>query len=88
MAEESDFNATKVLRMDGIEIDESSPYTPQENGRAERTNRTLLDCMRTMLNHSGLPAQYWAECLQHACDVRNLVSMRGGTRATGGYNRD
>nr|GEW87662.1 retrovirus-related Pol polyprotein from transposon TNT 1-94 [Tanacetum cinerariifolium] len=31
----------------------SSPYTPEQNGVAERKNRTLIEAARTMLNESG-----------------------------------
>ena len=36
-------------------------YTPEQNGKAERLNRTLLDRVRAMLEDSGLPKTLWAE---------------------------
>lgn len=36
------------------------PGTPQQNGLAERMNRTLLERVRCMLLSSGLPSTYWA----------------------------
>lgn len=35
--------------------------TPQQNGVAERMNRTLINKVRCMLNESGLPKQFWVE---------------------------
>ncbi|GKF21319.1 retrovirus-related pol polyprotein from transposon TNT 1-94 [Tanacetum coccineum] len=38
----------------GISQNFSSPYTPEQNGVAERKNRTLIEAARTMLNGSVL----------------------------------
>lgn len=61
----------------GIEVYESAPYTSEENGRAERMNRTLMNCIRASLRHSGLPDKYWAECLGSVVDARNHVPKAG-----------
>ncbi|GJW89916.1 retrovirus-related pol polyprotein from transposon TNT 1-94 [Tanacetum coccineum] len=39
----------------------SSPYTPEQNGVAERKNRTLIEIARTMLNGSVLSKHFWTE---------------------------
>nr|GEU75759.1 hypothetical protein [Tanacetum cinerariifolium] len=39
----------------GISQNFSSPYTPEQNGVAERKNRTLIEAARTMLNGSDIP---------------------------------
>nr|GEY79564.1 retrovirus-related Pol polyprotein from transposon TNT 1-94 [Tanacetum cinerariifolium] len=39
----------------------SSPYTPEQNGVAERNNRTLIEATRTMLNGSVLSKHFWTE---------------------------
>lgn len=39
----------------------SVAHTPQQNGRAERANRTVLDGIRTLLADSKLPEELWAE---------------------------
>jgi len=36
----------------GIQVQTTAPYTPQQNGRAERLNRTLLEKVRSMLYES------------------------------------
>ena len=36
----------------------TAPGTPQQNGVAERRNRTLLDMVRSMLSYSSLPISF------------------------------
>ncbi|GJZ11986.1 retrovirus-related pol polyprotein from transposon TNT 1-94 [Tanacetum coccineum] len=47
--------------------------TPQQNGVAERKNRTLIEAARTMLADSLLPTIFWAEVVNTACYVLNRV---------------
>jgi len=46
---------------------------PQQNGVAERKNRTLIEAARTMLADSQLPVVFWAEAVNTACYVLNRV---------------
>jgi hypothetical protein len=62
----------------GIRHETSAPYTPEQNGTAERTNRTLLDIVRCMLLSSGLPSSLWAEAVSYATYIRNRVLSRTG----------
>ena len=55
---ELDFFATE-----GIVHQRSVHYTPQQNGRAERLNRTLLEKTRSMLFAADLPKKFWAEAI-------------------------
>ncbi|GJY31314.1 putative ribonuclease H-like domain-containing protein [Tanacetum coccineum] len=45
--------------------------TPQQNGVAERMNRTLIEAARTMLADSHLPTTFWAEAVNTACYTFN-----------------
>ncbi|GKE93957.1 putative ribonuclease H-like domain-containing protein, partial [Tanacetum coccineum] len=45
--------------------------TPQQNGVAERKNRTLIEVVRTMLADLKLPTTFWAEAVNIACYVQN-----------------
>lgn len=47
--------------------------TPQQNGVAERRNRTLLDMVRSMLSHSNLGAHFWGEALSTTVYILNRV---------------
>ncbi|GJR60825.1 ribonuclease H-like domain-containing protein [Tanacetum coccineum] len=47
--------------------------TPQQNGVAERRNRTLIEAVRTMLADSKLPTTFWAEAVNTAYYVQNRV---------------
>ncbi|GJT93319.1 retrovirus-related pol polyprotein from transposon TNT 1-94 [Tanacetum coccineum] len=49
----------------------SSPCTPEQNGVAERRNRTLIETARTMLNSTKLPKQFWGEAINTACYTQN-----------------
>ena len=57
----------------GILHQYSSVRTPQQNGVAERRNRTLIDAARTFLCESNLPIFLWAEAINTACYVQNRV---------------
>lgn len=59
------------LRKRGVTHQVSAPYTPQQNGRAERLNRTLMERVRAMLAHSGQPQELWAEAVTTANYIRN-----------------
>ncbi|KAJ9560760.1 hypothetical protein OSB04_005920 [Centaurea solstitialis] len=66
----------------GIERQYSAPRTPQQNGVAERRNRTLIEAARTMLVDSKLPITFWAEAVNTACYVQNrvlIVKSKGKT---------
>ena len=64
------------LREHGIQHQLTVPYTPQQNGVAERMNRTLMDCVRSMLCTSSLEKRFWAEALATAVYIRNRVVSR------------
>ncbi|GJX30527.1 putative ribonuclease H-like domain-containing protein [Tanacetum coccineum] len=51
----------------GIKREFSMARTPQQNGVAERKNRTLIEAARTMLADSLLPIPFWAEAVNTAC---------------------
>ncbi|GJV93210.1 putative ribonuclease H-like domain-containing protein [Tanacetum coccineum] len=59
--------------MKGIKREFSVARTPQQNGVAERKNRTLIEAARTMLADSLLPTTFWAEAVSTACYVQNRV---------------
>lgn len=47
------------------------PYTPEQNGAAERENRTLVESGRSMLHAKDLPLKLWAEAVNTAAYILN-----------------
>ncbi|GJR70348.1 putative ribonuclease H-like domain-containing protein [Tanacetum coccineum] len=63
----------ELCGLNGIKREFSVARTPQQNGVAERKNRTLIEAARTMLADSLLPTVFWAEAVNTACYVLNRV---------------
>uniref|UniRef100_A0A6L2JKK0 Poly [ADP-ribose] polymerase 3 n=1 Tax=Tanacetum cinerariifolium TaxID=118510 RepID=A0A6L2JKK0_TANCI len=57
----------------GIKREFSIPRTLQQNGIAERKNRTLIEAAKTLLADLLLPIPFWAEAVNTACYVQNRV---------------
>ena len=55
----------------GIEIQTTAPYSPPQNGIAERMNRTIVELARAMLNAHHLPQFLWEYAVAHAVYLRN-----------------
>ncbi len=55
----------------GIERQTSAPYTPQQNRVAERANRTIMECARSMIRAQGLDLEFWAEAVNTAIYIKN-----------------
>ncbi|GKA17573.1 putative ribonuclease H-like domain-containing protein [Tanacetum coccineum] len=72
----TEFKNSKLIELcgsKGIRRDYSNARTPQQNGVAERKNRTLIEAARTMLADSKLPTMFWTEAVSTACYVLNRV---------------
>ena len=61
----------EILRSSGISRRLTTPHTPQQNGVAERKNRTLVEMARCMMMESGVPPSLWAEAIAAANFIRN-----------------
>jgi hypothetical protein len=61
----------KFLKEHGIVHQLTVPKTPEQNGVAERLNRTLVESARCMLSESKLPKRFWAEAINTASYLRN-----------------
>jgi transposase InsO family protein len=72
------FKNTKVedfLDEEGIKHEFSAPYTPQQNGVAERKNCTLIEMARTILYEYKTSDQFWAEAINTACHATNRLYL-------------
>ena len=63
------------LRTNGIAHDPTIPYTPEQNGVAERMNRTLQEMAIAQISHAGLSNQFWAEAVRTAAFIRNRMPV-------------
>ena len=61
----------KLLQKHGISRRLTVSYNPEQNGVAERRNRTLMEMARCLLIQSGLPPIFWAEAVNTANYIRN-----------------
>nr|GEW91684.1 retrovirus-related Pol polyprotein from transposon TNT 1-94 [Tanacetum cinerariifolium] len=57
----------------GIKKEFSNARTHQQNGVAEKRNKTLIEAARTMLADAKLPVTFWAKAVNTACYVQNRV---------------
>lgn len=57
----------------GVTLAPVTPYSPQQNGEAERLNRTLGDMARTMLHESDLPRKFWSYAYSTAAYMHNRI---------------
>ena len=62
---------TEFLKQEGIRRQLTVPYTPQQNGIAERVNRTLVEMGRCMIIDSSVCEFLWAEAINTAVFLRN-----------------
>lgn len=60
-----------LLRDNAIKHERSAPYSPHQNGTAERNWRTLFEMVRCMLIESGLPKELWPYAARTAAVIRN-----------------
>lgn len=60
----------------GIHLEPTMAYSPQQNGKAERLNRTLIERARTILKESKLGKVFWTEALYCAAYVINRCPTR------------
>ena len=65
----SEFKA--YLKAEGVRHELTIPKNPEQNGVAERMNRTLVETARSMLVGANLPHRFWAEALSTATYLRN-----------------
>lgn len=61
----------EFLASKGIVHQLSCPYTPQQNGLAERKNRHLIETALALLTTAKLPLMFWFYVVTHATFLIN-----------------
>lgn len=62
------------LSSQGIELETTAPYTPEQNGRSERDMRTIVESARSMLYARDVPLYLWAEAVNTAVYILNRTA--------------
>ena len=62
---------------EGIKFETSAAYTPQQNGVAERMNRTIKEKARTLMLHAAAKQSLWKEAVETACILYNMGPVTG-----------
>lgn len=70
----------EFFKSKGVVHQTAAPYTPEQNGRAERLNRTLQERMIAMLTDAELDVELWAEAANTANYIRNRSPAAGVSR--------
>ena len=80
-----EFTSTELenyLKTEGVKHELTVPKTPEQNGVAERLNRTLVEAVRAMLIQTKLPQRFWVEALLTAVYLHNRSPTKGVTDMT------
>jgi hypothetical protein len=74
-------NFTNFCKNHGILQQFTNVYTPQQNGVAERFNRSLVEKARCLLFDADLPKSFWAEAINMATYLINksVITYKGKT---------
>lgn len=63
----------QFCKEEGVVRHRTCTYTPQQNGVAERLNRSIMNKVRSMLSESGLDQKFWAEAASTSVYVINRL---------------
>lgn len=68
-------NCHDLFTLNGIIHQRSCPYTPQQNGVAERKHRHLLETTRAIKFQGKLPDRFWGDCIESATYIINRIPL-------------
>lgn len=63
-----------VCNTSGIVHQRTAPYSPQQNGLAERMNRTIMEMARCMMQHKCVEPRWWGEACNTAIYIINRIT--------------
>lgn len=72
----------EYLKEKGVNHEFTTVYTPQQNGKAERYNRTLIEMTRCILHNANIHVSWWAEAVLTANYILNVTTIVPGTTMT------
>ncbi|KAL4091688.1 hypothetical protein QTP88_026340 [Uroleucon formosanum] len=78
--EENSLGVQSILNHLGIKQETSVPYTPEQNGRAERSLRTICEVARTMIYAKNFPKSLWAKAVNTVVFSLNYTDTSKGYR--------
>ena len=70
----------QYLKAEGIRMQYTTAYSPQQNGVAERKNRSLIEMARCMLLDADLDKKYWAEAANTANYLQNILPTKAANK--------
>lgn len=69
-------NFRNYMKQKGIKAEYAAVHTPEQNGLAERKNRSLIEMTRCMLADANLNKKYWGEAVLTANCLQNRLPSR------------
>ncbi|CAL2244935.1 unnamed protein product [Prunus armeniaca] len=72
----------KFCEESGIQRQLTMAYSPQQNGVAERKNRTVVEMAKSMLHEKGVPYEFWAEAVNTAVYLLNRCPTKALNKIT------
>ena len=75
-------NLQHLCKVCGIQMQYSTPYTPQQNGVAERNNRSLKEMASCLIEARDICPKTWDESISCASHIQNISfhkSVKGMT---------
>ncbi|MDR3547936.1 MAG: reverse transcriptase domain-containing protein [Candidatus Pacebacteria bacterium] len=80
-----EFRSTELLEYwkgNGVKVTITMPHTPEQNSRAERKGRTIIEMLKAILYHAHAPIELWVEAAKFAVYIRNLCGVQDGHTKT------
>lgn len=67
----------QIIKRNGINHQTTNVHTPEQNGVAERNNRSIVEKARCMLYDANLPKAFWAEAVAYSVYLLNRSPSKG-----------
>jgi hypothetical protein len=68
---EGEKDEVRTFWKEGYKRELTTPYNPQQNGVAERKNRSIVEATKAMIHDQNLPMHLWAEASSTTVYVQN-----------------